>query len=186
MVSWLAANSNNRLIASRTSAVPLDRDLAISSEMSAACLVSPIVSPNAASAFATVVAFSAAWAASVAMLASRVCLIIDVVRDQFDRLREFGDGGAGTGNLLDGVPRRFLDFPDLLADFLSCLRRLHCERFHFGGDDGESLAGLASSRRFDRCIQRSRFVCAATWEIRPTTEPTFSAASESDLIVSLV
>jgi hypothetical protein len=63
MVSCLAAHSNNRLIASRTSAVPLDRDLAISSEMSAACLVSPIVSPSAASAFATVVAFFAAWAA---------------------------------------------------------------------------------------------------------------------------
>jgi hypothetical protein len=68
MVSWLAANSNNRLIASRTSAVPLDRDLAISSEMSAACLVSPIVSPNSSSEFATVLAFFAAWAASAAML----------------------------------------------------------------------------------------------------------------------
>ena len=68
MVSCVAANSNNRLIASRTSAVPLDRDLEISSEMSAACLVSPIVSANIASAFATVLAFFEALAASVAML----------------------------------------------------------------------------------------------------------------------
>jgi hypothetical protein len=33
-------------------------------------------------------------------------------------------------------------------------RRLHCERFHFAGDDGETPAGLAGSRRFDRRIQR--------------------------------
>ena len=68
MVSCLAANSNSRLIASRTFAVPLDKDMEISSEMSAACLVSPIVSPNVASALATVLAFFEALAASVAML----------------------------------------------------------------------------------------------------------------------
>jgi hypothetical protein len=52
---------------------------------------------------------------------SRVRLIIDVVRDPFYGLGKLGDGDTGTGNLLDGMPRRFLDFANLRTDFLRCL-----------------------------------------------------------------
>src|SRR5437763_1533935 len=101
MVSCVAGNSNNRLIASRTSAVPLDRDLEISSEMSAACLVSPIVSANNCKCFRDGASVFRGIGRFRRDTRSRERLIIDVVRDPFDGLGEFGDGETGTSNFLD-------------------------------------------------------------------------------------
>ena len=105
--------------------------------------------------------------------------------EPFDGLGEFGDGDPSTSHFLDGVPRRFFDLPicSLIPALPSTLRR---QRFHFAGDDGEALAASAGSRRFDRFVQRQRFVSAAIREIRPTTEPTFPLRRKgSDRLVGL-
>lgn len=48
--------------------------------------------------------------------------------------------------------QRFQRRADLVGGLAGFVRQL----FHFGGDDGESFAGIARARRFDRGIQRQQ------------------------------
>ena len=81
---------------------------------------------------------------------------------------------------------RVASWIDLLADFPRRLRCLHCQRFHFAGDDGETPAGVAGARRFDRRIQRQEVRLRGDSGNQTDDRAHLSAASESDLIVSLV
>ena len=51
---------------------------------------------------------------------------------------------------------RGLDAGDLLADLAGRLRGLLRQRLHLGGDDGETAAGVAGTRRLDGGVERQQ------------------------------
>jgi hypothetical protein len=92
------------------------------------------------------------------------------------------------GNTADGRDRSGRRFPncgDLAGDGIGGFCGLHRERFHLGGDHGETLAGLTGARRLDRRIERKQIGMAGniTDQIDDVANPLRDLRQTGDLAV---
>jgi hypothetical protein len=83
-------------------------------------------------------------------------LFLDGGGDRHGDTVDLADGTADVANRLDGIAGHVLDRRDLRGDVLGRFRGLVGEALDLAGDDGETLAGLAGTRRLDGGVERQQ------------------------------